>query len=99
MWGMRYNASVLRLGPVAIMQITDDLRIREIKEPAPPAHVLREIPVSERAAQVIYDTRQAIHRILHGADDRLMVIMGPCSIHDVKAGKEYASRLSEAKER
>ena len=43
--------------------------------------------------------RQAIHRILHGADDRLLVIMGPCSIHDVKAAKEYAGKLKEAKDR
>jgi len=81
------------------MQRTDDLRIKEIKELVPPAHVLREFPVSERAAQVTYDARQAIHRILHGADDRLLVIMGPCSIHDVKAAKEYAGKLKDAKDR
>ncbi len=81
------------------MQRTDDLRIKEIKELVPPAHVLREFPVSEQAAQITYDTRQAIHRILHGADDRLLVIMGPCSIHDVKAAKEYAGKLKEAKDR
>jgi 3-deoxy-7-phosphoheptulonate synthase len=78
---------------------TDDLRIKEIKELVPPAHVLREFPVSETAARTVYETRQAIHRILHGADDRLLVIMGPCSIHDVKAAKEYAARLKEAKDR
>ncbi len=80
------------------MQKTDDLRIKEIKELVPPAHVLREYPVSDPAAQLIYDTRQAVHRILHGADDRMLVIMGPCSIHDVKAAKEYAGRLKEAKD-
>jgi 3-deoxy-7-phosphoheptulonate synthase len=78
---------------------TDDLRIREIKELVPPAHVLREFPASETAAKTVFETRQAIHRILHGADDRLLVIMGPCSIHDVKAAKEYAGRLKETKER
>ena len=78
---------------------TDDLRIKEIKELVPPAHVLRELPVSEKAAQTVYEARQAIHRILHGADDRLLVIMGPCSIHDVKAAKEYAARLKEANDR
>jgi 3-deoxy-7-phosphoheptulonate synthase len=81
------------------MQKTDDLRIKEIKELVPPAHVLREYPISEPAAQLTYDTRQAVHRILHGADDRLLVIMGPCSIHDVKAAKEYAGKLKEAKDR
>ena len=79
------------------MHRTDDLRIKEIKELAPPSHVLREFPISERAAQLTYDTRQAVHRILHGADDRLLVIMGPCSIHDVKAAKEFAGKLRKRK--
>ena len=79
------------------MQRTDDVRIKEIKELVPPSHVLREFPLSEQAAQLTYDTRQAIHRILHGADDRLLVIMGPCSIHDVRAAKEYAGKLKDAK--
>jgi 3-deoxy-7-phosphoheptulonate synthase len=78
---------------------TDDLRVKEIKELVPPAHVLREFPCSEKAAKTTYETRQAIHRILHGADDRLLVVMGPCSIHDVKAAKEYAGRLKKEKER
>src|SRR5918992_1057293 len=78
---------------------TDDLRIREIKELLPPAQVLRDISITKRAAQTVYETRQAIHRILHGADDRLLVIMGPCSIHDVKAAKEYAGRLKEVRDR
>jgi len=81
------------------MQRTDDLRIKEIKELVPPSHVLREFPISEQTAQLTYDTRQAVHRILHGADDRLLVIIGPCSIHDVKAAKEYAGKLKEAKDR
>ncbi|MGH8634214.1 MAG: 3-deoxy-7-phosphoheptulonate synthase AroG [Burkholderiales bacterium] len=78
---------------------TDDIRVREIKELLPPSHVLREFPASEKAARTTYETRQAIHRILHGADDRLLVVMGPCSIHDVKAAKEYAGKLTREKER
>ncbi len=78
---------------------TDDLRIKEIKELVPPSHVLREFGLTEKAAKTVYDTRQAIHRILHGADDRLVVIFGPCSIHDVKAAKEYAERLKEMRNR
>src|SRR6266498_2065736 len=78
---------------------TDDLRIKEIKELLPPAHLLDDFPITEKAAQTVYETRQAIHRILHGADDRLLAVMGPCSIHDVKAAKEYAVRLKEAKDR
>jgi len=78
---------------------TDDLRIKEIKELIPPGHVLREFPVTERAAKVTAETRQAIHRILHGADDRLLVVIGPCSIHDPKAALEYAQKLKVEKER
>jgi 3-deoxy-7-phosphoheptulonate synthase len=77
---------------------TDDLRIKEIKELLPPSAVLRDFPISRNAAKTVWETRQAIHRILHGADDRLLVIMGPCSIHDPKAAKEYAGKLKEAKE-
>ena len=78
---------------------TDDLRIKEIKELVPPAHLLREFAVTDKVAQTVSESRSAIHRILHGADDRLLVIMGPCSIHDVKAATEYAGRLKEMKDR
>ncbi len=81
------------------MQRTDDLRIKEIKELVPPAHVLREFPLSDKVAETTFETRQAIHRILHGADDRLLVIAGPCSIHDIKAAKEYAARLKAERDR
>jgi 3-deoxy-7-phosphoheptulonate synthase len=77
---------------------TDDLRIKEIKELVPPAHVFREYPVSNRAAQTTYTARQAIHRILHGADDRLLVVIGPCSIHDYDAAMEYAKKLAKQAE-
>jgi 3-deoxy-7-phosphoheptulonate synthase len=76
---------------------TDDTRIKEIKELLPPAHVLREFPASEKGAKTAYEARQAIHRILHGADDRLIVIIGPCSIHDAKAAREYAGKLKTAR--
>src|SRR2546429_9619137 len=75
----------------------DDVRIREIKELAPPAHLLREFPCSEKTEELTYHTRQAIHRLLHGSDDRVLVIIGPCSMHDPKAGLEYARRLVEMK--
>ncbi|MGA1269956.1 MAG: 3-deoxy-7-phosphoheptulonate synthase, partial [Burkholderiaceae bacterium] len=74
-------------------------RIREIKELTPPSHVLREFVCSERAAQVTYESRQAIHRILHDMDDRLLVIIGPCSIHDTKAALEYAKLLMGLRQR
>jgi 3-deoxy-7-phosphoheptulonate synthase len=78
---------------------TDDVRIREIKELAPPSHLLRELPTSDRAAATTFESRQAIHRILHSMDDRLLVIIGPCSIHDTKAALEYAERLAHVRER
>jgi 3-deoxy-7-phosphoheptulonate synthase len=78
---------------------TDDLRIREIKELAPPAHLIREFACTEKAADTVYGARQAIHRILHGMDDRLLVVIGPCSIHDPKAAREYARRLVVERQR
>jgi len=78
---------------------TDDLRIKEIKELVPPSHVLREFAITENAARTVTEARTGIHRVLHGADDRLVVIMGPCSIHDIKAAKDYAARLKDVKDR
>jgi len=75
----------------------DDVRIREIKELAPPSHVIREFPVSDAAERITYETRQGIHGILHAADDRLLVIIGPCSIHDPKSALEYARCLAQEK--
>jgi 3-deoxy-7-phosphoheptulonate synthase len=72
---------------------TDDLRIREIKEVVPPAHLLREFPVGVVAAETTANARRAIHQLLHGADDRLLVVVGPCSIHDVEVAVDYARRL------
>lgn len=77
----------------------DDVRIREIKELAPPAHVLREFPVTDKAARSAFEARNAIHRVLCGADDRLVAIIGPCSIHDTAAALEYARRLKEQADR
>jgi 3-deoxy-7-phosphoheptulonate synthase len=79
------------------MPRTDDLRIREMKELTPPSHLIREFACSEHAATVAADSRTALHRILHGQDDRLMVVIGPCSIHDPKAALEYARLLVEAR--
>ena len=78
---------------------TDDLRIRELKELTPPSHLIREFPCSDAVSDLIYQSRNAMHRILHGMDDRLIVIIGPCSIHDTKAAMDYARRLVEQRER
>jgi 3-deoxy-7-phosphoheptulonate synthase len=77
----------------------DDVRIKEIKELTPPAHVLREFPATEKAAATSYESRHAIHQVLHGADDRLVVVIGPCSIHDPEAALDYARRLKAERER
>ena len=77
----------------------DDVRIKEIQELVPPAHVLREFPATAKAAEVAYEARQAIHRILYGADDRLLVVIGPCSIHDPIAAIEYAHKLKAEAEK
>lgn len=81
------------------MPRTDDLRIREMKELVPPSHLIREFGASDKVASVTADARTALHRILHGQDDRVMVVIGPCSIHDTKAAMEYAGRLVKERER
>ncbi len=78
---------------------TDDVRIKEIKEVAPPSRILAELTASARTSENILATRQEIHRILHGSDDRLLVITGPCSIHDHGAAIEYARLLLEQRKR
>jgi 3-deoxy-7-phosphoheptulonate synthase len=78
---------------------TDDLRILEIRELLPPERAREEFPLSEKAARVTWETRRDIHRILHGADDRLLVIIGPCSIHDPGAAFEYAQKLKLERDR
>ncbi len=77
---------------------TDDLRILEIRDVVPPEAVHGEYPITEKAAETTHHTRQAIHRILTGEDDRLLVVTGPCSVHDPKAAREYASRLKSVRE-
>lgn len=72
---------------------TDDLRILGITEVAAPEQLSAEFPLEDEASKTIYETRQAIHDILHGQDDRLLVIIGPCSIHDPQAAREYGERL------
>jgi 3-deoxy-7-phosphoheptulonate synthase len=61
----------------------------------PPVSIFREFPVGVQAAQTTFSARQAIHRILHGADDRLLVVIGPCSIHDIDLALDYAQKLQK----
>ena len=78
---------------------TDDLRIREIRELITPEDLSGEYPCTARASATVAAARSALHGILHGRDDRLAVVIGPCSIHDIAAAREYASRLSEQRQR
>src|SRR5207342_643452 len=82
-----------------MLQRTDDLRITETRPLIPPAILLEEIPVSETASNVVSDTRKAVARVIAGHDPRLVVIAGPCSIHDTKAALEYAARLKALADR
>lgn len=75
-------------------QPTDDLRITAIKTLASPEQLLQDLKITEAAAQTVFQTRQAIYRLLEKKDDRLLVIIGPCSIHDPQAAIEYANWLS-----
>ena len=78
---------------------TDDLRIANIRKVINPAKINAELPVTSRSIATTVSTREAIHNILVGADDRLLVISGPCSIHDPVAALEYARRLLPLREK
>ena len=77
---------------------TDDLRICATKEVIAPIQVRTEMPISDAAAKTTLLTRQDIHKILTGLDDRLVVVVGPCSIHDPIAAHEYARLLKSIKD-
>jgi len=82
-----------------VLNTTDDLRIRELKTLATPAEVIGESPRTEAATATVTAARLAVHDILTGADDRLAVVIGPCSIHDPVAAIDYARRLAKARQR
>ncbi|MEZ5556710.1 3-deoxy-7-phosphoheptulonate synthase [Haliea sp.] len=77
---------------------TDDLRIRRTNELIAPQQLISDIAVSDTAAQTVTAARQAIHNILVEEDDRLLVVVGPCSIHDPDAARDYAARLKRVAE-
>ena len=72
---------------------TDDVKIKAVKELLPPIAHLYELPITEEAAGLVHQTRHDIADLVHGKDKRLLVIIGPCSVHDPKAALEYAERL------
>ena len=75
---------------------TEDIRIQWTKVVLPPVFLEEELPLTDAASTTIFDTRTEITAILNGRDDRLVVLAGPCSIHDVKAAREYAALLKSA---
>ncbi len=81
------------------MYKTDDVRINKIKDLLPPIALLERFPASEQASKTVVSGRSAIHQILNGKDDRLLIIIGPCSIHDPKAALEYGQRLVKLREK
>jgi len=72
---------------------TDDLRIEQIRPLIPPAILMENLPLSEKASTTVAESREAVARVLRLQDDRLIVIVGPCSIHDVEAARDYARGL------
>ncbi|HEV2514679.1 MAG TPA: 3-deoxy-7-phosphoheptulonate synthase [Devosia sp.] len=82
-----------------MLKSTDDLRIRQIRELRTPEEVIREFPRTDAATRTVISSRHALHNILHGVDDRLAVVVGPCSIHDPRAALDYARRLAPVRER
>ncbi|EMH0429521.1 TPA: 3-deoxy-7-phosphoheptulonate synthase AroG [Proteus mirabilis] len=76
----------------------DDLKITQINELLPPVALLEKFPATDNAAFTVRHAREVIHQILAGKDDRLLVVIGPCSIHDPNAALEYAQRLNLLRE-
>ena len=78
---------------MTLVRRVDDLRIRDIKEVSPPDVIRNEFPINAAATNTVVAARRATQNIIHGEDDRLLVIVGPCSIHDPAAAREYGERL------
>jgi 3-deoxy-7-phosphoheptulonate synthase len=79
-----------------MFRTTDDIRIQWTKVVLPPVFLEEERPVTEAASETIFNARAEIIDIMHRRDDRLLVVVGPCSIHDIKAAREYAALLKGA---
>jgi 3-deoxy-7-phosphoheptulonate synthase len=82
-----------------VLENTDDIRIREIKELNTPAEIIHEFPRTGAATQTVSRSRETLRNIIHRRDDRLAVIIGPCSIHDPEAAMDYADRLNSLRQR
>ncbi len=82
-----------------VIDNTSDLHVVETRPLVSPALLHEELPIDAKAAEIVAQTRQKIESILSGTDPRLLVIVGPCSVHDVKAAKDYANKLLPLRER
>ncbi len=82
-----------------MFHLTDDLRIDQLRPLIAPAILMEELPISEVASATVAEVRTVATRIVKGEDDRLLVVAGPCSIHDVEAAVEYAGKLAKCRER
>jgi 3-deoxy-7-phosphoheptulonate synthase len=92
--------SYLATVPADKTSLTDDERIENIVPLPPPEHLIRFFPIQGTAVEtLITETRRRVRQILHGRSDRLLVVMGPCSIHDPLAALEYAGRLAQERKR
>lgn len=72
---------------------TDDLKIKEMKELIAPEELIEKLPISDAASKCVYDARKGVCDILHSDDDRIVVIVGPCSVHNPASAIEYATKL------
>jgi 3-deoxy-7-phosphoheptulonate synthase len=87
------------LTPFSVIGKTDDLRIRGVRALIAPQLLVEQLPMDAAALATVGSARQSIHRVLHGADDRLVAVVGPCSIHDYDAALDYAKRLAAESQR
>lgn len=78
--------------------LTDDVRITGMQEVIAPEQLMHDLPITPQASTLVFNTRQAVSRVVHKRDPRLLVVVGPCSIHDPKAALEYAARLAKKAE-
>ena len=79
--------------------VTDDVRVTDIRPLISPAILMEDFPASHEVSKVVFDTREEFRRILKKEDDRLAVMVGPCSIHDTVAAIDYGARLAEARKK
>jgi 3-deoxy-7-phosphoheptulonate synthase len=93
---VRYASQRRSLKQSIMLHSTDDIRIRSTRVVLPPIFLEEEMPMTEQETLTVCDARAEIGAILRGKDDRLLVVVGPCSIHDTKAAREYASLLKTA---